>query len=316
MTTGKHYTILIGNDDFPKELWLATLFCTTNEVKDLEDILQDIKHGIFLKRADVKLPIQCIYIKTTKIHKISEKDNMILIYYSVHELIIHTNISYLAANNTTINKFSISTELLNYFFEDALGTYRAQKIILILDYYDTGTVGNVKVRSSNNTRLHMTSQSTARSTYIFTLYTNIQTVAEKEKKITGITTKPLFEWRKAGKADANHYSLITANKIYAYIYYKVVLKIHLKRDKWICNITDEFFIAQTILQSGPLYEQSDDSISFSKPAINLDSKIFAPINLLLASILLVILGKRRTENKNRSNGYFLDFKQPQTILAS
>lgn len=235
--------ILIANSRFPKEPKLEDLRYPENDVDGLEAVLSAKERGHFDEIVTLKnKPHYEILPILNKTLIASNKNDLVLIYYSGHGKLNRTGRLHLATTNSEFDALE-ATAISTGALRELVDASSTNKIVLILDCCFSGAVEGEFLRGDVDSQLQMASK--GRGTYIMTASTRIQVAREKEADRHGIFTKHLIHGIQSGDADRDGDGRISMDELYNYVHEKVVEESHQEPMKWGLNIRGELIVADS-----------------------------------------------------------------------
>ena len=202
------YAVLIGNSLFPDEPKLSALRCPENDVKGMQDILEDTDFGGF--NSVVPLLNKSLNEITGGIHDVLNKasnQDLVVLYYSGHgKLSKKTGSLYLTTFGTKLETL-IDSALAISQIQTYISESNCNKVVLILDCCYSGAA---IIKGDIESIL----QSNSRGFYTITASTEFQPAIETEEY--SLFTKYLINGIKTGEADYDKDGKISVIDLYSY----------------------------------------------------------------------------------------------------
>lgn len=227
--TGQRYAILIGCQDYPKADGLQDLRCPLNDVRGMQDILNDESLGdcetIILENPTE----QSVRRTIAKTCHDAKRNDTIFIYYSGHGKPDRAGTLHLTTNDTELDLLQGSAVSID-FIKSSISTSDAQNAVLLLDCCYSGAAGKSFSKGHIEDQLNATNRGSG--IFIMSASTEYQTSQEKEEDDYGVFTKHIIEGVKNGEADSDRDGIITMHELYDYVFRKVTSENHQEPKKW------------------------------------------------------------------------------------
>ena len=208
------YAVLIGNSQFPEESQLSTLRCPENDVKGMQEILEDTNFGSFNTVVPlVNKSLNEIIGGIQDVLNNAGKEDLVVLYYSGHgNLSKKTGRLYLATYETKFKTLPGSALAISQ-IQTYISESDCNKVVLILDCCYSGAA---IIKSDIESIL----QSNSRGFYTITASTEFQPAIEAEEY--SLFTQHLINGIKTGEADHDKDGKISVLDLYDYLYVSVL----------------------------------------------------------------------------------------------
>jgi HEAT repeat protein len=267
--TENRYAILIAGSKY-QDRKLSELKCPANDIKGLDQVLKD--YCSFPEPLLLNDSPNCDILQhIERIIKKSQKNDLVLIYYSGHGILDAAGRLYLTTVNTIVD-YPYSTSIPIESIKSIVEVSTTNRVILILDCCYSGAAGTSFTRGGIDNQLQLLSG--ARGTYILTASTEIQLAFEQTLVGYGVFTRHLIEGISSFNA-ANEEGNITMDSLYSYVYQKMAGEGFQRPMKWSLKIEGELIIASggrpKRLETLEFFEKAldDENILMRKVAVDL-----------------------------------------------
>lgn len=221
--TEKRKALLIGNSQFPSSNGgFSPLRCSPEDVSGMKEVLTDPERGNFEVKVICEQSNSQVFGEVESLLNESDKEDLILIYYSGHGQIDNRGKLHLATSNTKPSLLKSTSLPIDWVLDCVKGS-ACQRFVLILDCCYSGAVRQQDFEEFDSNAVDSTLRDFSEriapgvGKFILTATTAITRAQEREGERFSTFTKHLLQGLQSGDADANEDGFITAGELFDYL---------------------------------------------------------------------------------------------------